>query len=63
MADDLAQRISTFISKLHRRGLELAHPNQNEDMAQIFFALALILEAQRDLALEQSRILGRLDHQ
>jgi hypothetical protein len=57
---DLLQRIDPVIKALHMRALALAHPDQNHDMSEIFQALALILEMQRDLALEQTQILARL---
>ena len=50
MNGDLMQRLETMIHRLHDRALVLSHPKQDSDMGLALQAIALSLEAQRDLA-------------
>lgn len=50
MDDDLRNRLSTQSERLHKRALELSHPNQDHDMATVMSALAVISEALVSLA-------------
>jgi hypothetical protein len=56
MANDAIPRAELAMIRLHQRALTLAGPGGDSDKVDIMQALALILEMQRDLALEQSRI-------
>lgn len=62
MSDDLMKRSDAAINRLHRERLAFEHPNKNHEIGEIFSALALLLEMQRDLAREQRRIIAMLDH-
>jgi hypothetical protein len=59
MDEDLMARMNTAIDRLQKRSLALSHPNKNDDMAEVFMALALIMQAQVDLARAQRDLLTR----
>jgi hypothetical protein len=57
MDEDLMARMGAAIKKLHERALVLGHPSKDHDMADVLQALALIMEAQIDLARGQRVLL------
>lgn len=63
MDADLTQRMERVMLRLHGRALALSHPGQDDDLALALQAMALTLEAQRELARDVARITDWLDHQ
>jgi hypothetical protein len=58
MDEDLLARLNVMSERLHRRSLDLAHPDRDHDLSEMMQALAVTMEAVRSIGVAVNRLDG-----